>query len=197
MNWVDFVVLAVLAVSALLAFMRGLVREVLGMGAWLGAALGAAWGLPLARPYVRQLIGDTPWLDPITFVGIFLILLLILMLIARFLGRIVRASPLGGLDRTLGLVFGLARGAALVVLAYIIGGMVVPVDHWPPAVLQSRLLPRVFEGAQWALQLVPDQFRPRLYAPPPGRQTSIDGLLRATPQGFALDRPGAAHPARN
>ena len=38
MTWVDLVVFAVLAISALLAFMRGLVREVLGLAAWVGAA---------------------------------------------------------------------------------------------------------------------------------------------------------------
>ena len=54
MTWVDLVVLAVLAVSALLAFMRGLVREVLGIGAWVAAVVVAIEGLPFARPIVRR-----------------------------------------------------------------------------------------------------------------------------------------------
>ena len=40
----------------------------------------------------------------------------------------------------LGLVFGLARGAALVIVAYIVAGMVIPVDRWPDAVLEARSL---------------------------------------------------------
>ena len=54
MTWVDLVALAVLAVSALLAFMRGLVREVLGLGAWIGAGTAAYFGLPLARPQAEN-----------------------------------------------------------------------------------------------------------------------------------------------
>ena len=61
MSWVDFVVVGVLGVSALLAFMRGLVREVLGVGAWLGAPLAAAWGMPLARDQVHGWFGNSPW----------------------------------------------------------------------------------------------------------------------------------------
>lgn len=186
MTWVDLAVLAILAVSALLAFMRGLVREVLGIGAWIGAILAAAWGLPMLRPFVRQWLGASPWVDPVAFVAIFLVSLIILMIIARMIGRAVRNSPLGGLDRTLGLVFGLVRGAALVVIAYIIAGMVVPLDHWPDPVLNARLLTPAYDGAQWAVHQLPADYRPRLYAPPAGRQTTAEALLHATPQGSAV-----------
>jgi membrane protein required for colicin V production len=102
---------------------------------------------------------------------------------------LVRASPIGGLDRTLGLVFGLARGAALLVLAYIIAGMVVQVDRWPDVVLQARSLPLVYQGASWAVQRLPADHRPLLYAPPQGRETTADALLHATPQGRANGKP--------
>jgi membrane protein required for colicin V production len=189
MTWVDLAVIGVLAVSALLAFMRGLVREVLGVGAWFGAGLAAAWGVPLLRPQVRQWFGASPWADPATFVAIFIVVLIVLMLIAHGIGRAVRMSPLGGLDRTLGLLFGLARGAALVILAYIIAGMVVPVDHWPQPVQQARLIGPTYAGARWAVHLLPADYRPRLYAPPTGRPPTAEALLRATPQGSALSRP--------
>ena len=60
MTWVDLVVLAVLAVSALLAFMRGLVREVLGLGAWVGAIFAGVWALPRIRPQFRTWLGHSP-----------------------------------------------------------------------------------------------------------------------------------------
>jgi len=113
----------------------------------------------------------------------------VLMLVARLIGRLVRGSPLGGIDRTLGLLFGLARGAALVILAYIVAGMVVPLDHWPTPVLQARALAPAYAGARWAVRQLPVEYRPRLYAPPPGRQTSAESLLRATPQGRAVGKP--------
>ncbi len=199
MTWVDFAVLAVIAVSALLAFMRGLVREVLGVGAWLGAGAAAVWGLPLARPQFHQWMGASPWTDPAAFVAIFVVALIVLMLVAHAIGRLVRRSALGGLDRTLGLVFGLARGAALVILAYIFVGLVKPVDQWPEAVLQARSIGLVYDGAKWAADHVPaGSFRaPPVYPPPTGRKTTAEALLHATPQGSALGRPAATPATRD
>jgi membrane protein required for colicin V production len=191
MTWVDLVVLGVLAISALLAFMRGLVREVLGLGAWVGAVIVAIWGLPLARPRFQEWLGASPWVEPVTFGAIFLIALIVLLIIARWIGAMVRASPLGGLDRTLGLVFGLARGAALVILAYIGIGMVIPLDRWPEPVLEARSLPLAYEGARWAVEKLPTEYRPQLHAPRAGRETTAEALLHATPQGRAFGRQPA------
>jgi membrane protein required for colicin V production len=190
MTWVDLVVLAVLVVSALLAFMRGLVREVLGLAAWIGAISAAVWSLPRVRPQFQSWMGTSPWVDPVAFGVIFIITLIVLIIVSRWISALVRASPVGGLDRTLGLVFGLARGAALVVLAYIIAGMVIQVDRWPEAVLQARALPLVYQGAIWAVQKLPADHRPQLYAPP-GKETTADALLHATPQGRAVGKPPA------
>ena len=139
MTWVDFVVLAVLAVSALLAFVRGLVREVLGLAAYIGAIFAGVWALPRIRPQFQTWLGHSPWVDPVAFAVVFVITLIVLVLISRWISALVRASPIGGLDRTLGLVFGLLRGAALAIIAYIGAGMVVPVVRWPEPVLQSEI----------------------------------------------------------
>lgn len=185
MTWVDLVVLAVLAVSALLAFMRGLVREVLGLAAWVGAIFVGIWALPRVRPQFQAWFGTSPWVDPVAFGVVFVISLIILMLISHWISAIVRASPVGGLDRTLGLVFGLVRGAALVILAYIIGQWVVHIDRWPDAVLQARTLPLAYEGAVWVANKLPPDYRPQVYAPP-GRDASANSLLQANPQGRAV-----------
>ena len=116
MTWLDLAVLGVLAVSALLAFMRGLVREVLGVGAWAGAAAFAVWGLPTVRPLLTSRL-PAEWIDIAGAGGLFLVSLIVLLMVSHYVSRAVRASALGGVDRSLGLVFGLARGAALVVIA--------------------------------------------------------------------------------
>jgi membrane protein required for colicin V production len=189
MTWVDLVVLAVLAISALLAFMRGLVREVLGLAAWVGAVAAAFWALPYARPRFQGWLGASPWIDPIAFAVVLLVTLIVLLLISRWVGALVRASPIGGVDRSLGLVFGLVRGAALVILAYIATGMVVPLERWPEPVLDARSLYFAYQGAHWVREKLPVEYRPRLYAPPPGRATTAEALLQANPQGRAVGRP--------
>ena len=83
MTWVDAVVLAVLALSALLAFSRGLVREVLSLGAWVGAIFAAVWALPRVRPQVHQWIGESPWVDPVAFALVFIVSLIVLSIVAR------------------------------------------------------------------------------------------------------------------
>jgi membrane protein required for colicin V production len=196
MTWVDLVVVAVLAVSGLLAFMRGFVRELLGLAAWIGAIAAAVRGLPLLRPRLAEWMHASPWIDPVGFVAIFLVSLIILLLVARVIGRMVRDSPLGGLDRTLGLVFGLVRGAALVIIAYIGVGMVVPVNQWPQPVQQARLLWPAFMGARWTIRQLPSDYRPRLDAPSPGRATTAQALMQPVPEGSAIGPVAAHRPAR-
>ena len=116
MTWVDGVILLVILVSGLLAFLRGLVREVLGIGAWIGAAILAVWATPFVRPRFQGWFADRPGLaEPIAYAVLFLVCLGVLLFISHRISRVVRGSALGGLDRTLGLLFGLARGAALIV----------------------------------------------------------------------------------
>ena len=191
MTWVDLAVLGILAVSALLAFMRGLVREVLGIGAWVGAVLAAIYAMPTARGVARQWISEPAWIDPVAFLSVFLLTLIVLSVVARLFSGVVRGSVLGGVDRTLGLVFGLVRGAALVILAYIVAGLVEPVDRWPSPVLEARALTPAFRGASWVVQQLPADYRPRIYPPPPGRESTAEALFHATPQGRAYGRPAS------
>jgi membrane protein required for colicin V production len=194
MTWVDLVVLGVLAVSGLLAFMRGFVREVLGLGAWIGAAAFTWWGLPHAKPFFAQWITAPDWVGVATGIALFLGSLLVLMLISSWIGKLVRASVLGGLDRTLGLVFGLARGAMLVVFAYIAAGMVIPPDQWPEAVKNARALPVVIKGADLAVAELPPNARPKLPPPPVTKEASASDLLHAPPQGRAVGSPPRTPP---
>lgn len=184
MTWVDGAALAVVAVSALVALSRGLVHEVLGLAAWAGAVFA---GLALREglaPMFEPMVGE-PWIaEAIAGAGAFLVVLIVLKLLVGAIARRVQDSALGGTDRALGLVFGAARGAALVVLAYILGGMVLPAtDRWPEAVRGARALPLVGDGAAWAIGWLPPDVRPRLPT----------GLDRAGPTHEQLLRP----PARN
>jgi membrane protein required for colicin V production len=194
MTWVDFVVLGVLAISGLLAFSRGFVREILGVGAWVGAAVFTWWALPLAKPQFAQWISSPDWVPVATGAALFLGSLLVLMLISSWIGRLARRSVLGGLDRTLGLVFGLARGALLVVFAYIGAGMVIPSDQWPDVVKHALAMPLAYKGAVWAVDRLPPDLRPHV-APPPGpKETTAEQLLHAQPQGRAVG-PASHEPA--
>ncbi|MCK8783988.1 CvpA family protein [Roseomonas sp. NAR14] len=187
MTWVDGAVLAVLAVSALLAFLRGFVSEVLGIGAWVGAALAGLAARPSLQPRLEPYI-DPPWLAGVVAGAIvFLVVLVVLKVIISVVAGLVQDSVLGGPDRALGLVFGIARGALLVVVAYIAAVHFIPAtERWPEAVLQSRSLPLAADGASWLVAQLPPDIRPQLGlppgsapgAPPGGQAPSADDLFR-------------------
>ncbi len=192
MTWVDLVILAMLAISGLLAFLRGFVREVLGIAAWIGASALAVWANPRILPTFDGWLHAYPgFAQPVAFGVVFIGTLIVLLLICHAVGKAVRRSALGGLDRTLGLLFGLGRGAALVALAYILVGWVFPVERWPAPVLHARAMPLAYEGANWAANCLPADYRPHVDPPPAGRATTEAALLRATPQGRALGKPRA------
>ena len=184
-NWVDGVLLAVMAVSAILAFFRGLVREVLGIGAWAGALLAAFYEYTHKQltteiaPHV-----DPPWLAEALGAGaVFLVALIILMVIIHWIANQVQGSMLGGVDRTLGIAFGLARGAIAVVVTYIMMVVyVMPIpERWPEAVRQSRSLPVVADSAAWLVARLPEEFRPRLPDQPGRPAPSQEDLSRPPP----------------
>lgn len=183
MTWVDGVVLAVLLVSAGLAYYRGLVREVLGVGAWAGAIVLAIVLEPQTRAIALQYV-QPPWLATGVAVGaVFLVVLVVLKILIAWIAGKVQRSMLSGVDRTLGMVFGLARGAFIVVLAYIAGGLVLPVsDQWPEPVRTARSLPYAADGAGWVVAQLPADFRPRLPSGTARQMPTMDQLLRPPAQ---------------
>ena len=129
------------------------------------------------------------WTDPAGYIILFLVSLIILSVVAKAIGGAVRSSVISGIDRSLGLLFGFARGAVLAVAAYILACLAIPPDRWPQPVLESRSLPYIYNGAVWAARQFPPDYRPTVLPPPPSRQTALDGLLKASPIGRASDRP--------
>jgi len=119
-NVLDIAVLAVLLLSGLFAMMRGFVQEVLSIAAWVGAGLAALYGLPQARPFAQQYIGNKAWADAAAGGALFLITLVLLSIVTYFIAKQVKGSMLSHLDRSLGFVFGLARGALILCLAYMV-----------------------------------------------------------------------------
>ena len=192
MNLVDLAVLGVVAISAILAFMRGFVREVLGIAAWAGAAYLAVALNDMARPYFRQWIGSPDIADPVSYLAVFVVGLIIFSIITNMIGKAVHSIGLGGVDRSLGVLFGIVRGAALVIAVYIVGGLLTAPDHWPDQVRTARLLPFAHDGAVWVVDKIPSEHRPKVAALPAGRDPTSETLLQSTPQGRATGKPATS-----
>lgn len=156
LNPVDLAALAIVLLSAALAFFRGFVHEVLAIGAWVGAALAALYGLPLVAPVVADLVPSLDWAaQAIAGVGLFLVGLVILSMISHSLSRQVRKTALNALDRSLGFVFGLARGVVILVALFLVVTWFTPRESLPAWVTEARSLPLIERGAGVALALMP------------------------------------------
>jgi len=154
----DIALIAVVLLSGLLALLRGFVHEVLSFGAWIGAAVISLYAFPYVQPYAREAVSVQVIADVGAGAVVFLLALVVLSLIAKALAAGVHKSGLSALDRTLGLVFGLARGAVLVSLAWLIFTWLVPENEHPTWVKEARALPLVKDGAQILRDLVPESF---------------------------------------
>jgi membrane protein required for colicin V production len=165
----DGAVLLVLLISGVLAFARGFVHEVLAVGAWIGAIAATVYGLPYARPFALRLVGNEPIPVVGTAVGnetiadvaagaaIFLVMLILLSLITSAISSRVRGSQLSALDRSLGLAFGLARGAVLLSILYAVVEWMVPAAEQPDWLRNARSTRLLQPGAAMLRSLVPDE----------------------------------------
>ncbi len=158
-NIVDIAVGVVLLLSALLAYARGFVHEVLSVGGWIGAIFATIHGYPYLRPYAHELISIEIVADLSAGIGLFVVTLLILSLLTRVIAKGVQSSALNALDRSLGFLFGVLRGAVLISLAYIGVEWMVPPDEQPEWMTTARSMPLIQEGAAFMITLVPEDTR--------------------------------------
>jgi membrane protein required for colicin V production len=124
---VDGIVAVVIILSAILAYSRGVVRELMAIVGWIGAAVLAFIFAPSAQPIIKELpvvgdfLRDSCELSIIAaFAGVFAIGLILAALFTPLLSSVVQRSALGGIDQGLGFLFGVARGALLVAVAFIV-----------------------------------------------------------------------------
>src|SRR5438105_891825 len=183
-SWADIAVVVVLIVSTILAVARGFVRETLSILAWAAAAIATLYfGPPLATFLSARI--STLLLGPVlAYAGIFLVVLIPLSFVSFRLSERVRKSPVGTLDRSLGVPFGIVRGLALVGIAYLAISLVIPVRAQPVWLAQARLLPVIQRSSDVILSLIPS--RTHL----PNSVTAIGQHHTTGQHGTASTQPG-------
>ncbi|HJU15604.1 MAG TPA: CvpA family protein [Stellaceae bacterium] len=155
MNMLDVGVLVVVALSALFAFARGFVREALSILAWGGAAVIAYFSFNPVYHVLSRLI-HTPLLAYVVDgAGVFLVSLILLTIATGYIARFIRFGALSPIDRTLGLLFGILRGVAVVCLAYLLLDISVPPGDRPDWFNHARSAPFLAEGADMLRGVLP------------------------------------------
>lgn len=142
-------------ISAILATARGFTREVLSLATWAGSAAIAAYMYLYHPDIARQYIDEPIVADVVTVVGTFIVALIILHLITMRIADFVVDSKIGPLDRTLGFVFGVARGIVIAVVIVIFGLWLMP-NNLPSWAAESRSLPFLQDLGDRMIALLPD-----------------------------------------
>lgn len=127
----DYVVLAIIALSCLLGFWRGVVSEVLALVAWVAAFIAArTWG-QAAGGYLSGVVAEPALRYAAGFVAVLIGVLLLFGIARMVLSLLVRAVGLGLIDRILGAGFGILRGGLIVFVGVLLAGMTTfPKSQW-------------------------------------------------------------------
>ena len=155
LNNMDIAILIIVGISALIALGRGLVKEVLSIVGWVLAGAAVIYLLPVLNPFTLKYI-ESGWMAGITTAAFILILFMIIWIYATagVVGKI-RTSKLSGLDRMLGLFFGVVRAFLLVVLMYILISWMMPVKSQPDLLEKSKYFQIAGNFAEPIEKLIP------------------------------------------
>ncbi len=183
LNVFDLIVIGGVLFSSVFAFIRGFMREVLSLAAWIASILAVFY---LAPPWGAWLGGQVeaqwgyelqPWLE-IGLAGllIFLAVMVAGSLINASLWRAIRSLRLSFADRALGFLFGAVRGMAVIVVCYFLYGRLVAEANFPPWLAEARTRPALELGVNLLLAAVrpflPDETTP-LLPPEPGAGENV------------------------
>lgn len=161
-NGADLTFAVILLLSGVLAFFRGAVREILAIGGWVAAVAVSYYGFEYVLPYTLSLISVPMVAKPVTIVGLFVATMVVMALVNGAISRRVKMSSLDTLDRSLGFLFGLARGALVICIAYLVMVNFVPPLSQPVTVHEARALPLIEVGAGWLIMAVPEDQQEKL-----------------------------------
>jgi membrane protein required for colicin V production len=137
----DGILVFVMLVSAALAMIRGFTREVFSIGSWVAAAAVTYFFWEDVLPYAQRYIEDENIALGITVAGLFFVTLIVVSLITMRISDFVLDSRAGPLDRTLGFLFGAARGLILVVIAVMFLNFFIAPEHQPEWIATAKSKP--------------------------------------------------------
>jgi membrane protein required for colicin V production len=175
----DIVLIVVMLISGLLAMVRGFMREVLSITAWVIAAGATLYSYGKLLPLAKQYFNNDIVAAVAVVGGVFLLTLLIVSVLTIRVSDMVLDSRVGALDRTLGFLFGLGRGLIIVVIAFQFFTWLVPERSQPDWVKSAKSRVVLSGTGQWLMSMLPDD----------PESTILNKLKKSHPED--TDTPGA------
>jgi membrane protein required for colicin V production len=170
----DLMVIGIVLISGLLASVRGFAREVLAIGSWVAAAIAAYALHPKVLGYLEPHIANHQVAIAAAIAIVFLGVLVIATMLTVKLSDIILDSSIGTLDRTLGFLFGAARGFLIAAIAFLFFDKLVGEKQYPDWIRDAKLRPFLKDSGDQIMGLLPTDpgFLDRLKAKAAGSDTS-------------------------
>ena len=163
LNFVDYIVLAVLAGSGILATLRGLTRELMGLAGWGVAVLAARLLQPMVITLLEDYILEETVVEIMAWSLPFVAVVLAWFVFANIASPGLKKIALGNLDRPLGFFFGALRGIVVVALIYVgVLFLTESEESFPPSVKESASIAPVRIVATIMTGVAPDDFREQM-----------------------------------
>lgn len=159
MGFIDLLIILIILLSMLFALYRGLVRELLGIAAWILAGFAALYSYGPIQPIMGQMIENQTIAGITGALIIALIVLVVMTIINSQIASRLRDSSLNGLDRILGLAFGLFRAGLLISVIYIGLSMALSQTQLTELEKQNKSLPYIQKTAAWVERVMPQKMR--------------------------------------
>ena len=152
MTWVDYFIIGIISLSAVISLIRGFIREAFSLAAWI-LAFWISWMFFRDLAVHLDMIEVQSLRLGAAFGILFLITLILGALVNFLIGQLVQKTGLSGTDRVIGVLFGVARGAVLVSIMVLLAGLTpFPNDAWWQ---ESQLIGYFQELAIWLRDLLP------------------------------------------
>lgn len=155
----DWVLVAIVAYSTLLAFLRGIVRELFALGGLIGGILLAAWNYQRVAAALGRWITAPELAETVAFVLILVIVAIAATLLGKSIHNTAHAIGLGFFDRLFGAAFGFLRGCLIGVVILLAVAAFYPQSRWTE---DSRLSSYFLTGAHAVSFVVPDDLRQQI-----------------------------------
>lgn len=172
-TYLDIGLALIMLISALLAMVRGFVREVLSIASWGLAAFTTWWAYPKLLPIAKTQVSNEIIAQAAVVAGVFLTVLIVVSLITIRISDAILDSKIGVLDRSLGFAFGLGRGLVIVVVAFAFFTWLVPSAARPDWVSRAKSYALLDGTKDWLVAQLPQDIEGsdilrRLNNRPPG-----------------------------
>jgi membrane protein required for colicin V production len=159
MNLFDCLLIAMLAYSTIMAFVRGIILELFSLGGLIAGILLASWNYNHIAAYLERIITNSATAQILAFLFIVIVVMVLSTLLGRALNRTAHAIGLGFFDRLLGAVFGFARGCLFGVAILMAIAAFLPHSAWAE---NSRLSPYFLAGVHAVSFVVPHDLQQQI-----------------------------------